>query len=139
MPRRRDGLVAAGALLVVLAVLAIGFQRLGSRGRQRALNADARRVEDLQSLAHCIRARSQTKLPATLAELPSTPAVSLKDPVTQAPYEYRPQSGTSYLLCATFATASASDDGGVRPGYSFWSHPQGRHCYQLDAGQPGPY
>jgi len=78
-------------------------------------------------------------LPATLAELTPSSPVSLKDPVTHAPYEYHPKSGTTYELCATFATASRADEGTYPPRTAFWNHPKGRHCYQLDAGQQTAY
>jgi hypothetical protein len=140
MPKRKDALLAAAALAVVVAVLAVGFYSLGPRGKQRALNADARRVEDLQSIARQFWMQRPKQLPATLAELPPSPPMHLNDPVTNAPYEYHPQSGASYELCAIFATDSATD-GAAGDGFplanTFWNHPRGRHCYQLDASQPG--
>jgi hypothetical protein len=130
MSKHRDLLLAAGALIVVLIVLALGFQRLGPREHWRAVKADARRIEDLRSIAQHIHF-PQKKVPATLAELPNISGVSLKDPVTQAPYEFHPKSGMAYELCATFATDSAPDEEGLQP--KFWIHPKGRHCYELDA------
>jgi hypothetical protein len=130
MPARRDSLFAAASLAAAAAVLAIGFHFLGPRDKQRAL-------EDLQSIARLIRAQHPRDPAVAPAELPHGPGVNLNDPATGARYEYHPKSGTAYELCATFATDSATDSAdegnGFRAGYSFWSHPAGHHCYQLDA------
>ena len=122
MSKHKDLLLAVAALVVVLVVLALGFQRLGPH--------DERRIQDLRWIAEAIYAR-QKPLPATLAELPHASLISLNDPVTNAPYEYHPTSGTIYELCATFATASAANED-FQMGPVFWSHPKGRHCYQLN-------
>lgn len=137
MKKRRDLIMAAAALLAVLIMLALGFHALGPRADRRAARADERRVEDLRSIAQAIYYR-QKALPATLAELP-VPAASLKDPVTGAPYEYHPDAGKTYELCATFASDSATDYEEFRPRPVFWSHPKGRHCFQLDASQMAPF
>jgi hypothetical protein len=142
MTKHRDGLMAGGALVVVLVVLALGFHRLGPRANQRAIRADERRIEALQSVAlqMYFRNRRQMPMPATLAELPQRDRVNLNDPVTNAPYEYHPKSATAYELCATFAADSGAPDEPRLHGHSgFWSHPKGRYCYQLDAAQTTEY
>ncbi|HXM40501.1 MAG TPA: hypothetical protein VN924_04570 [Bryobacteraceae bacterium] len=133
MPKHRDLLLAGGATAAVLVVLALGFIQLGPREKQRAIRADERRVRDLQSIVQTIYAR-QNALPASLAELPRSSVPSLRDPVTQAPYEYHPQSGMRHELCAGFATNSAANEGFQRDP-PFWSHPRGRHCFQLDGSR----
>ena len=139
MGKHRDLLFAAGAIGAVVLAVATGFYHIGPREKQRAVQADARRVEDLRSIAQQIGYRQTPRLPETLAELAPSRAARLKDPVTNAPYEYRPKSGTGYELCATFATDSAADEEGSGQRPNFWSHPKGRHCYQLDASQARPY
>lgn len=142
MTKRRDGLMAAGALVAILVVLALGFHRIGPRANRRAIRADERRIEDLRSIAQemYFRNRRQMPMPATLAEPLQSARVSLNDPVTNAPYEYHLKSGSVYELCATFATDSgAPDEGGLQPHSGFWRHPKAHHCYQLDASQMTDY
>jgi hypothetical protein len=135
MKKPRDLAMAAAALAAVVAALAIGFHQLGPRANQRAIRADERRIADLRSIAQAIYFRNQQKkpLPATLSYLPLSAGTSGKDPLTSAPYEYHPASGTAYELCATFATDSTADEDGFQPRSAFWNHTKGRHCYQLDA------
>lgn len=134
MPKRSDLVMAAAALSAVLVVLVLGFHYLGSPANQRAINSDERRIDDLRSIAQWIHSRP-LPLPATLTESAQNSPASLTDPVTHAPYEYHPKSGTAYELCATFATARRADEDTYRPRSPFWNHPKGRYCYQLDAGQ----
>jgi hypothetical protein len=138
MQKRKDLVMAAAALVAVLIVLALGFHYLGSPANQRAINSDERRIDNLRSIAQWIHLRPMP-LSATLTELPRIPATSIKDPVTHAPYEYHPASGTAYELCATFAAASTEDEDTYRPRSAFWNHPKGRYCYQLDAGREAAY
>jgi len=136
MSKHRDRLLAGAAAVAVLVVLALGFHQLGPREEQRAIRADEQRVRDLQLIAQAIYVR-QSALPASLAELPSRSVISLNDPVTHAPYEYRPQSGMSYELCATFGTDSATNAGPQNP--SPWNHPRGRYCFQLNGSRMSIY
>ncbi len=110
MSKHRDLWPGAGALLVIVAVLALGFHYLGPRERRRAISEDARRVEHLRTIATAIAARGGKELPATLANLAPGLEVNLKDPVTNAVYEYRPISATTYELCAVFSAGSVADD-----------------------------
>ncbi len=125
MSRRRDVLLAVGAAVVVVAVLAFGFHLLGPPRDQRAISADERRVADLRSMAQAIQAR--------LAPPP------LHDPVTNTPYEYHPKTGTSYELCATFETASAESDAEYQQPSPFWRHLKGRQCFELDSAKTAPW
>ena len=141
MTKHRDGLMAGGTVVVVLVVLALGFHRLGPRANQRAIRADERRIADLRSIAQAIYFRNYQKMPmpATLTDPPQSSRVNTNDPVTSAPYEYHPKTGTVYELCATFATDSTSDENGFRERSAFWNHTKGRHCYRLDASQVMDY
>jgi|SRR5579872_5569825 len=67
MSRSRDGLLATGAAIVVVAVLVLGFRLLGPPRNQRDISADERRVQDLRTIAQQIFNRHS--LPANLAEL----------------------------------------------------------------------
>jgi hypothetical protein len=142
MSRRRDILAGSVALLVILAVVVLGFLRLGSPRSQREISADQRRARDLMGIANDIH-RLASGLPASLEELGQWSSQSLKDPLTGVPYEYHPRAGTAYELCATFARESLPDsewdyrDGSPLLG-PFRNHPAGRYCYQLDSSQPPP-
>ncbi len=134
---RANNAFALAAALAVVAVVAVGFAMLGSPTAQRSVSADRQRVEDLQAIArelHLQRGRTGgASLPEQLDQVAfGQPSVRLrlKDPATQAAYEYHKRGQTSYDLCAVFATASeARPDGRPR----FWDHPQGRYCYALDS------
>jgi len=132
MSKHKDLWLASGALLAVVAVVALVIGYAGMRELQYANHGlDGKRVDDLRAIAVAI-GKCGAKLPATLADLPPDLVVNLKDPVTKASYEYRPTSSTTFELCATFAIASAEDHFAASPRPTHWDHPQGRHCYQLD-------
>lgn len=131
MSKRRDLLLAAGAGVVAVGVVAFGFHVLGPPQNQRAIGADERRVQDLQMIAQQIYYRHS--LPATLGDLRF--GVKVEDPVTHAPYEYHTKSGTAYELCATFATNSAEGDSEYPRPTTFWNHSKGRQCFEFDTAQ----
>lgn len=135
---RRDAAFTAAATALVVAGLVLGFYQLGGRPRQRDLRADQVRVDHLREIVVEVRnewsARAgdaERKLPATLADMSVRLGDrSIQDPITGAPYEYMPQSGSQYELCAVFAAESSAQQ--PAPG-SPWKHPQGRHCFSFDA------
>lgn len=135
MRRRKDVLLSAAALVLVVMVLALGFQRLGPPEHQRAITADARRVSDLHAIAQHIAELKMLAAPTSLRDLRASQFLSLRDPVTRAPYECRAKSGSAYELCATFATASAESDYMWQAPTHFWWHPKGNYCYQLDSSK----
>lgn len=135
MRRRKDALIGAAALAIVLVVLALGFHRLGSPANQRAIAADERRVTDLRAIAQQIAAQHREAPPPRLADLRQSRFLHLSDPVTRARYEYNLKSGTTYELCATFDTASAEGDERWGQLSLFWRHPKGRYCYELDSSK----
>lgn len=135
MSKRRDLLLALGALAVVVTVLTFGFRLLGPPRDQRAISADARRLADLRTIAQQIQEPRISQLPATLDGLKQRLGANLNDPLTNIPYEYHPKSGTAYELCAVFATDSTEGENEYQQISPFWRHPKGRHCYQLDASK----
>jgi len=147
--QRRDTIFLTSAAVLVVAVVAFGFWTLGSPLRQRQASWDSKRVADLRAIAAEIRAQWMRKdetqareLPANLRALVSAPGaqpLSLQDPVTARPYEYRRREVPAYELCATFARASneyRKETAGSPP--SFWDHPRGRQCFVLDAARDVP-
>jgi hypothetical protein len=133
----RDRWMALFSGLVVVALLIPGFWFVGAPGRQRALRADQKRLQDIDMVSGRIRNvwNASHKLPERLDQLPE-PAPA--DPVSGAGYEYRVKAGSQYELCATFAKASLPND---LPQARIWTHPAGRYCFSLDATsvQDSPY
>jgi hypothetical protein len=104
----------------------------GTPAVQRKIEADNRRVQDLQTLA-----RTLSPMPTLPQSLPERPGLRVKDPDTGVPYEYRLKSDKEYELCATFTT---SGDAAVQQYTSgFWTHPKGRACFAFDKSRPVPW
>jgi len=130
----RDTWMAALSALVVAAMVVWGFSSLGAPKTQRALRADATRVQDLFQLSSQIHgpwspnSTLDKKLPTSLGELTN---VRKSDPSTKAAYEYHAKGGSQYELCMTFSLPSPQDE--TRP--STWYHPAGHYCFSLDAAR----
>ncbi len=147
--RSKDLIFLTSAVVLVVAAVAFGFWTLGSPLRQREAAWDARRVADLRAIAAEIHAYWKRKdeiqarvLPDSLRALASAAGaqpLSLQDPLTGQPYEYRRQEGPAYELCAMFARPSAGygRETASRPP-SFWDHPRGLRCFVLDAARDVP-
>jgi hypothetical protein len=134
---RRDWAYGAAASAAVLVALILGFSAAGTPHTQREMAMDETRVNRLTSAAveigeyweHSAQKEGDRHLPASLADLPGTPA-DTQDPQTNQPFEYHPGTGSTYSLCATFVTTDSNN-------YSKWSHPSGQHCFTLDARHYG--
>lgn len=115
------------ASVVVISAVVGGFLTVGSPAKQRALQFDARRVSDLQSLKYEIENYTQKSkiIPETLKDIVLAGSyISIKDPETKLEYEYSilPDGKYSYRLCANFSTVSTDD---------YWPHGIGRTCFDL--------
>ena len=144
--RAREQLFLAISGVAIAAGLAVGFLRLGPPSRQREFEADAKRIENLYQIAQRIRLHrylpgNEQKMPASLDEIRQKVVIQTTDPVTSRPYEYRVKSGLEYELCAVFDTDTrdAIDQPPAGSPASFWNHPRGRHCFQIDAGTDVPF
>ena len=141
--KSRSVIYGVSATLVVAASFSIGLGVAGTPSKQRRIEADRKRVEDLRNLAYAIKLNHDQNpnapIPATLANLKSGSRTT--DPETGAPYEYNPKSGTAYELCAGFFEASSEEGTHARYGYqsNFWEHGKGRSCFSLDASKTVPY
>jgi hypothetical protein len=135
-------LFGAAATLAVLGALVWGFVVVGGPASRRTERMDGRRLDDLRaihaeivSLVRDPQKKDVLKqpLPKTLAELASRARyrkISLNDPETAEPYEFRVTGDSTYVLCATFARArEATHD-------VFWNHGAGHHCFTIDAKDP---
>jgi hypothetical protein len=123
----RDRWMASLSAAAVALMLVFGFLQLGPPRAQRALRADAQRVQQLYQLGNQIQNywRSHaSQLPQSIDGLPGTQV----DPVTRVRYEYHPGQSSQYELCADFAQLSPGGDN-----QDTWNHPAGHHCFSLDA------
>jgi Domain of unknown function (DUF5671) len=131
----RDRLMAIVSTAVVAVMIVLGFSQLGAPSAQRKLRADSQRLQQLYLLSAAIRnyyTGHASQLPTGLDQLSG---IAYADPVTHAPYEYHPDQGSRYQLCAVFAAHTPREEqeqtAGAFP-YT-WVHPAGRHCFPLDA------
>lgn len=134
----RNGVFAIAATASVAVAIVLGFWNIGSPLNQRQVSADQRRSEDLQGIAQAMNHyySGPTKLPSSLSELESNePFLRIRDPLTDAPYEYLPLTGSQYRLCATFSTDTRNEKNprGNYPAPLFSKHTRGRQCLDLDA------
>ncbi len=132
-----DFLFGAGASAAAVIVFSTALFVAGTPGAQRHIEADSRRVTDLRQIASAVFVyqAQNGSIPSSL----SNPLIRRRlganaatDPETGAPYEYRPRGAAKYQLCAAFRSASTDLA-------SFWNHPAGRNCFDLDATQAAPF
>jgi hypothetical protein len=132
--KSRSRMFGTAATFAVIATFCIGLGVAGTPAKQRQLEADRKRVEDLRSLAAAIKLRREASgvVPASLSDLKSP---RMTDPETGAAYEYHSKSGTAYELCATFSFEEAAES---HRAPNFWVHGRGRSCFALDAAKAAP-
>ncbi len=141
----------------VVATFVVGMAVAGKPADQRRLQADQRRVEDLRQIAQAVErwrsaARIQTKasggnaadidpgLPETLEALQNRQRLErIADPETNEPYRYEIVTPTTYNLCASFTAPTTEQSPGYRAYGPFWNHPQGNHCFLIDATTTMPW
>ena len=143
------------ATLVVLMVSTVvvgGLYLAGSPSKVRAQNFDNQRLNELQQLSSVIEMHygANRALPKTLQDIQPPYPLTVNDPETKQPYDYRTTGDSTYELCATFALPTQND---VPNGYPRampypakpygvitppdWTHPAGRHCFSLEV-PPSP-
>ena len=148
---------AAGVL--VLVTIIAGFFIIGTPQQMRVQKQDAIRLQDLQNIQWQVVNfwQQKEKLPATLAELndPITNNIIPVDPQTKTAYRYEKTGALAFKLCATFANAGDSMQGGYgRPlakpmdpteaGTEIqdnWKHEAGEACFDrtIDPERYPPY
>jgi len=133
--------VTAGASILVIAAIVIGFVAVGTPGDARAERNDRERVSELQALQWQVNGFYELKqrLPEDSGELldPAAPASLPTDPVTGEPYGYERLGELRYQLCATFERASELTDA-QREDYAasseasgeLFDHQAGRQCFE---------
>ncbi len=135
VPRmNRDKVMAGLSTAIVALMLVLGFSQSGPPRVQRDLRADSQRVSQLYQLSNVIRSywtSHGAQLPTGISQLPG---IAFTDPITHAPYEYRPMQSSQYELCANFARGSEHQ--GSQAGPNPWVHPAGHQCVRMDATGP---
>ena len=130
--RSRHIWYGSGAVACVATAIVVGLAVAGTPTGQRRIEADKRRVADLQQIARGITLwrRSSTELtPSSLSD----PALArfigghTADPESGASYEYDAQQDGRYQLCAVFNEATEAD----AVFNEFWKHGAGRTCFTL--------
>lgn len=130
-PAKRGAALLALATLVMAVAVGAGLWLTGSPSEQRARRMDERRIQDLQTIASAIELywERNARLPAALVDLDSLGGVVRKeDPETRGAYAFRPQAGSSFELCATFARTSEDI---LRD--AVWTHQAGEQCFTRNA------
>jgi hypothetical protein len=126
----------AGTVVTVAVVAAVvaGIYLLGSPSEERSRRLDERRVQDLSGIAQAIDLywTRESRLPGSLEQLRSDTGanITVADPSTSAPYDYRPLEDGKYELCASFDRDSGDSN---RFDNGFWTHRAGRQCFQREA------
>ena len=118
-----ERIAGIAAFVVVVGGVALGFATIGPPQHVRLVELDRQRVSDLQIIDGTVR--SDYRRPAG-SEVPARYGETWpRDPLTGQPYEYRRETTSRYVLCATFALPS--DGAETR-----WRHGAGRTCYRED-------
>jgi len=131
----RDTLAAILATIVVILVVALGFWKVHGPSAQRLVRADEKRLQNLDQLANEINTAYRqhgSQLPSELTDLQKK---RFADPLTGKAPQYTGKSANVYSLCATFAADGPNDYPG---NFSFWKHPAGTKCFDLDAAEQVP-
>ena len=125
-------IVTASAVVVLAVIVALRF--VGSPADERIRQTDRRRVEDLQAIGYAQQRYwvqySQLAPSLDLLGAEGGPPLSLQDPVTGTPYEYRVVDATTYELCARFDRNSTDSMDAV------WRHGAGRQCFRREPSHP---
>jgi type II secretory pathway pseudopilin PulG len=106
--------LAAGVSAAVVASLIAAAFVLDSPMTRRQHRLDDRRAQDLADIKNAIQeyAKAHDALPPDLAALGKEPGarrVSIADPDTKAPYEYKALDKESFQFCAVFSLPAADD------------------------------
>ena len=115
-------LLACGVTVLVLGAIFMAFAIVGTPQDARRRKADAQRVDHLTKIAESV---SQSEL-------------TLTDPTTHRPYEYRKIDANTFELCATFETDTIVNRSADESGYNYYDsgntfrkHHAGRQCFVL--------
>ena len=145
--RKKDRISIIYITILTVIALVYGFMTIPSPAEQRKIVEDHRRVSDLGAIKQNIEDyyTAHKTLPQSLEEVKP---ISLKDPETNAQYEYRIlYEVPPYIqLCANFTTDSAKDNPYETDSsnYTYQSysgnfpHPKGHYCFKLNINYYSP-
>ncbi len=125
-----------GVSVFVLILIVTGFAFIGSPQKAREINEDRVRVDNLRYIQdEVVRYWDLKKaLPQNLSELndPLNYVVIPTDPETNAEYEYKALSPTSFEICANFKTADSGDETYAKydTTYQYFKHSVGKTCFE---------
>jgi len=120
-------LIAPAACALVVAGVALGFSEIGSPLHNRQVVLDARRVDEIDTIAGQLTG-SRRDAPAHMPpdEQPYDPAASARNEIAYARTGRR-----SYQLCTTFDLPSGLEPEDT-PGERRLTHPAGRACFAFE-------
>jgi hypothetical protein len=125
---------------IVAAAVVAGIYVIGSPTEQRLRRLDEAQTQDLIATSYALDAywRRNQQLPASLDELLRDRDASaiLAGIDAQSTQEYMPRGPATYELCAVFNRPSSEPR--AVPGGVFWTHGQGRQCFQLEVETEAP-
>lgn len=135
-----DRIFATVATMSVVFGLVAGFWVIGPPGRQRLINADRKRLQDLWSISQNLYLKATRQEDYQLPEnLPENNIA--RDPLTNQPYSYRQMSEKTYQLCADFSTDSSTyflKNRTSNSNLDKWQHRMGRYCFKFDVTEQPP-
>ena len=137
---------AAGAALIVVAALVLGFMHTETPAQVREMKLDATQINDLTVIQSHINEYYYLNgaLPGSLSAA-YTGIEMPKAPEDRAPYTYKRTSDTKFELCASFVYPSSKteqmqyaepyyiDEAGIKNGNN-WEHPAGEWCFERVMG-----
>lgn len=139
--RAASWLGRAGVAAMAITAVA-GLVSVGTPGRARVRELDARRVGDVQEISVAVLGHfgQYGRLPGSLEELAATPvapSLGIRDPQTHEVYRYAVVDSLHFELCATFAETDSLAPFGGGPS-EFWRHGPGEKCYAFEARRAQP-
>ncbi len=127
---------AGVTILTTLIFVILAFMLVGSPATQRARQFDLTRLNHLGQISNEIQYffDQHERLPESLGELTPIYTIIPVDPQTQEAYDYEPQAGTTYQLCAVFTLDKFKPKGETQTFKSAYISDKdftaGRNCFE---------
>ncbi len=142
----KSKLYGAGALVLVLVSLVLGYQKIEAPSEVRERALDQRQIQDLSLMQSYIlnQYAITNTLPTSFIELEMRESLPVA-PDERASYTYAKNSDSTFELCATFAFASDPNmytypmydmGGGILKNPEDWNHEEGAWCFTRVMNQP---
>jgi hypothetical protein len=142
----KSKMFGVGALVLVLAGLVLGYQKIETPSEVRERALDQRQIQDLGLMQSYIlnHYAAASALPASLIELDMRESLPVP-PENRQPYVYKKKSDNTFELCATFTFASEPNmytypmydtSGSIVKNPNDWNHETGEWCFTRVMNQP---